>query len=297
MKKILFTFALLPLLSSAQTTIFGGDSKVKLKDPQPVIGQVLYDFSYIADTTQPELVKKEIMLLEYSKDYSEFSSQTFHISDSTSKADLEKQLKDQAGTANISLTMKPRLGSIDIYFSDKNGIFLQKEFVQKKYLIKDSETKIDWTIEDSTKSIGGYICQKATGISQGRPYVAWFTTDLPYNYGPRKLSGLPGLILEAYDITERIVYTFKQYSEKIGKEIGQPENALTTTQKEYDEMQAAFKANPNAFFNNTISSNPASTSGGTEDMSKIKSMTINKPSGASSNQKKIVINFPIDLVK
>ncbi|QES89343.1 GLPGLI family protein [Rhizosphaericola mali] len=296
MKKILFTFALLPLLSSAQMTIFGGDSKVKLKDPQPVIGQVLYDFSYIADTTQPELVKKEIMLLEYSKDYSEFSSQTFHISDSTSKADMEKQLKDQAGTANISLTMKPRLGSTDIYFSDKNGIFLQKEFVQKKYLIKDSESKIDWTIEDSTKTIGGYTCQKATGISHGRPYVAWFTTDLPYSYGPRKLSGLPGLILETYDVTDRIIYTFKQFSEKTGKQIGPPENALATTQKEYDEMQAAFKANPNAFFNNTASSSPSS---GSEDMSKIKSISINTSSSftPNKNQKKVVINFPIDLVK
>lgn len=54
-----------------------------------------------------------------------------------------------------------------------------------------------WEIDDSTKTIMGYECIKATTNYHGRKWAAWFAPEIPLQEGPWKLSGLPGLILEA----------------------------------------------------------------------------------------------------
>lgn len=64
-----------------------------------------------------------------------------------------------------------------------------------------------WQTVDSTKQILGYNCQKAECDFRGRHYIAWFAIDIPLNNGPWKLSGLPGLILEAYDNKDHYHFT------------------------------------------------------------------------------------------
>ena len=58
----------------------------------------------------------------------------------------------------------------------------------------------EWDLqEDSTKTILGHECQKATCKFRGREWTAWFALDVPISDGPWKFSGLPGLIMEVYD--------------------------------------------------------------------------------------------------
>jgi GLPGLI family protein len=73
---------------------------------------------------------------------------------------------------------------------------------EKKYQFK-------WILQNETKKIGKFTCNKATAQFRGRDYIAWYTTEIPLPYGPWKLQGLPGLILEGYDTTEEIYYYFK----------------------------------------------------------------------------------------
>lgn len=54
-----------------------------------------------------------------------------------------------------------------------------------------------WEICDSPKIILGYDCILASTDYRGRHWTVWFTPDIPVQDGPWKLSGLPGLILEA----------------------------------------------------------------------------------------------------
>ncbi|GFZ79627.1 hypothetical protein GCM10011531_06890 [Aquaticitalea lipolytica] len=75
--------------------------------------------------------------------------------------------------------------------------------------VKDSIPKIKWKILKETKEIGSFVCVKAICNFRGRDYTAWFSLDIPLPYGPWKLQGLPGLILEAYDTDKEIFFYFK----------------------------------------------------------------------------------------
>ena len=59
-------------------------------------------------------------------------------------------------------------------------------------------SEMQWTISaDSTATVLGYECVMAESNYHGRHWTAWFTPEIPLPFGPWKLHGLPGLILEA----------------------------------------------------------------------------------------------------
>lgn len=66
------------------------------------------------------------------------------------------------------------------------------------YLITEDISIPDWTIyEDSTLTVLGMECKKATTNFRGRYWEAWYTEEIPIGQGPWKLCGLPGMILKA----------------------------------------------------------------------------------------------------
>lgn len=84
---------------------------------------------------------------------------------------------------------------------------LVNNFKFEHFLFKDyGAINLPWTLNDEFKIISGYNCQKATVNFRGRTYEAWFTTEIPLPYGPWKLGGLPGLILEAYDLSKAVLF-------------------------------------------------------------------------------------------
>jgi GLPGLI family protein len=118
------------------------------------------------------------------------------------------------------------------YKNIKEGALVQtQEFYGKVFLVKDSLPEINWKMGKETKSIGQYLCIKATASvptdeltwydfswsqlrteeqSEGNTsddpvseetvdmtqIEAWYTPQIPVGHGPGEYWGLPGLILE-----------------------------------------------------------------------------------------------------
>ena len=105
--------------------------------------------------------------------------------------------------------------------------------------VEDDWVEIDWKIRNNTKTILGYDCQKAIGNFRGRTYVVWFSKEIPFPYGPWKLFGLPGLILEAEDRSER----FKFIAQEVCYPCKTDENIDKVIEKEHKTIKEFVKYN------------------------------------------------------
>lgn len=134
------------------------------------------------------------------------SSYTF-AKDSLEGSHINEMVKSVNGN-NVSFKKKisNKLGFI--YFLNREKNISKSRDLGFNY-IKENTPKIKWEITNETKTIGKYKCVKATASFRGRIYTAWFTTAIPLPFGPWKLQGLPGLILEAYDTKKEVYFYFK----------------------------------------------------------------------------------------
>lgn len=109
------------------------------------------------------------------------------------------------------------------YFQDLSKNELYSRDIGFMY-VKEPIPQIKWKMHPETKRIGKFKVKKATADFRGREYTAWYTTEIPFPYGPWKLNGLPGLILEAYDTDREIYWYFKNYQELTPVPLKQVEN-------------------------------------------------------------------------
>ncbi|RQP09898.1 MAG: GLPGLI family protein [Chryseobacterium sp.] len=71
------------------------------------------------------------------------------------------------------------------------------------------DNKFNWTILPETAKIGEYNAQKATTDFGGRKWIAWFSGDIPFQDGPYKFYGLPGLIVKLEDVDNNFSWVLK----------------------------------------------------------------------------------------
>lgn len=129
-------------------------------------------------------------------------------------------------------------------------------------MVKEKTPDISWNLTPESKKIGNFVCKKATAMFRGRNYTAWYSPEIPLPYGPWKLQGLPGLILEAYDTNKEIFWYFKsiEYPSNSGyllRKILNKQNQWIT----FNEYRSYLIKN---FKENTINSRMASQSAGIE---------------------------------
>ena len=64
----------------------------------------------------------------------------------------------------------------------------------------DYKSKLNWRINtDKQKKIGNYNCTEAKVRINQRSFTVWFTSEIPLKFGPLKLHGLPGAIVEVFE--------------------------------------------------------------------------------------------------
>ncbi|NBU35148.1 MAG: GLPGLI family protein [Bacteroidetes bacterium] len=100
------------------------------------------------------------------------------------------------------------------YFSDRSKGLLnsfEQTMIGNTFQISEDIPKLEWNITEVEKLIGGFLCKLANTTFRGREYEAWYAVNLPLPMGPWKLNGLPGLILEANDKEQEVVFQFYSF--------------------------------------------------------------------------------------
>lgn len=94
-----------------------------------------------------------------------------------------------------------------VYTSQGVGLLIAEEInlKGKHYFVSDSLYPMSWEITSEEKKIDSLSCIKAECVFRGRRYIAWFTPDIPLPYGPWKMGGLPGLVVDLHDKDENLM--------------------------------------------------------------------------------------------
>jgi GLPGLI family protein len=172
------------------------------------------NYIFIQDTLHNKNAKPEDMILFLGKNASLFTSFNKLRHELAQDQKRATRAMQQAGSS------APKLIKIDnsesewmsktdfILFRKENKLILKENFMYQAYLIEEGIPNIPWKINKDTTNISGISCMKAVANFEGRNWIAWFAPDLPFQNGPWKLNGLPGLIISAYDEKKEIEYQF-----------------------------------------------------------------------------------------
>lgn len=111
----------------------------------------------------------------------------------------------------------------------------------EEYCVRENSNGISWKILDEFQVIGEYECQKAKTFYKGRHYEVWFTKQVPLIFGPWKLHGLPGVVVQVEDSENYIniqleKIDFKSTDTLLNQEIS--ENIKIITCEEYLSLKS-----------------------------------------------------------
>jgi len=252
-----------------------------------VISSVTYQFHHVTDTNNLNHAWNEKMLLLFNNNKSLYTSYS-----KREQAEIIKQ-NTQAAKANGSNIVRMKaygpITTENIFtYLRPNERILEEQFHGDKFIIKEALPNIPWKIKQETKVIKGFTCQKAVGICKGRSYTAWFTSEIPVNFGPWKLHGLPGLIMEAYDANKWISFKCLEISKSKTNLTDQRLEipvGIKATREQYNKM---VKASQLGILGKIIS-------GGTSDLR----ITNEKITGINGQpvktRSKNMVNYPLEL--
>ena len=234
----LVSFILLIMLSLSVTV------KTYAQEPQPVIGMAMYNLTQVTDTNNKGSLFRERWILYIGANAAMFQSYDKLVRDSIILGKMKSPSTplSTAGFGKVNHTI--------FYFFENGSKHFRKEQIFSNYVFPLERPNYNWKVQAEKKVISGLTCQKATGYWKGRSYTAWFTPDLLFKYGPWNMNGLPGLIIEAYDVKREVVFEFAGFEKNndSSKKIAFPTNNLVKlTEREYLQIQKVAREDPLAF--------------------------------------------------
>ncbi|MBA5791902.1 GLPGLI family protein [Flavobacterium sp. xlx-214] len=127
------------------------------------------------------------------------------IENDIKQAELDRQ---NAGTNRYSSTIIPiiKYNSFIKFDRSTNKIQYMEQVVRDRWLLITDDAQQKWKLTQEKKVIDNIECLKATTTFRGMQWEVWYAPSLPYPYGPWKLHGLPGLIIQANDVNKRYNY-------------------------------------------------------------------------------------------
>jgi GLPGLI family protein len=133
-----------------------------------------------------------------------------------------------------------------------------KEIIFSNKILQDElnyheKMPLQWKITGEKKKIDNYETQKAVLSYGGREWTAWFTTEIPFQDGPYKFNGLPGLIVQISDDKNHYLWklsgikkisNLNEYSILDSKPKSSDLSNLTVSKEKFTEVYNNYKVNP-----------------------------------------------------
>ncbi|HBR11433.1 MAG TPA: GLPGLI family protein [Chryseobacterium sp.] len=202
-------------------------------------------------------IDKVMTALDIAKDKSIYQDFTMAAQDSIIKTAVEEMQKTKAWK-DLSKTIRMPKFSFKIYkiYPDMTEQYVDR--ISRNLFAYEEKIKFDWKILSDKEKIGEYNTQKATTEFGGRTWTAWFTTDIPFQDGPYKFYGLPGLIVKIEDQDKnyswllsgnKTIKDWKEfsYAEEINAKFGMGSNEKKLIAKDkFEKAYNAFKQDPMA---------------------------------------------------
>jgi GLPGLI family protein len=168
-------------------------------------GEVAYTFSTNLDYTF-----QEKYLLSFNNNFS-FSEEII-----IKKSDSKKSEENKPKGTQVNVFIGRENLTSKYYYNSRKAFYFRDIFLDEVILVKEESLKDSWKFHAETKSLSNLLCKKATIQFRGRNYTAWYAPKIPVPFGPWKLRGLPGMILEFYD-TDKVFHVIAN-SIKVGKD-------------------------------------------------------------------------------
>ena len=143
--------------------------------------------------------------LYFNKTQSLYEYQETSIVKEITEEEINQKL-NESDNVTIHVRSKDTTHYYTMYDRDKNTILELVQGTDKNefLIIREPAPVVNWILTKETLKIENYECTKANCSFRGRIYYAWFTTEIQTSFGPIKLNGLPGLILELGDETKEV---------------------------------------------------------------------------------------------
>lgn len=152
----------------------------------------IYDYQFKTDSTS-EHYEETKMILDVNPSEVKFYDYEYAEKDSLNNAKGEAYISlDWDDTPAI---IRKRNSNINLNFVYTTNLFCY-----------ETEDIINWILSKETKKQGDYLLQKATANFGGRNWTAWFNPLIPFNEGPYKFRGLPGLIFQIEDDKKQFLF-------------------------------------------------------------------------------------------
>ena len=136
----------------------------------------------------------------------------------------------------------------------KNITYFKTRLGRDQYTYEE-DRKMDWKILPETVKIGEYEAQKAETTFAGRKWYAWFTQDIPFQDGPYKFKGLPGLIVKVEDANGDYSFDLQQ-SKKISEFPNfdnRGGNPIKVKRTDFEKQEKLYRKDPVSFVTNSFS--------------------------------------------
>ncbi len=167
----------------------------------------IYDVVYKKDSTS-NITTKENYILDIGTKETKYYTYDFFVADSLI-------------TNNIPFPKEMKLNTSDIIVhKNNNNEFFQYDLLENTVFQLQTNDTQKWNLSQEKKNVKNLSLQKAITTWGGRNWTAWFAEEIPFQEGPYKFHGLPGLIVEIYDDKKNYHFELVR-SEKIKEEENQ----------------------------------------------------------------------------